>query len=196
MISTEAIENIRNFYSKGIALSKKQEFIRLQIEKAFSLYQHYKSKRLVVQMLMKTKIDDKTISKASAYSYASSAEMLFGELRKYNKDFLRLMVVQDALEEKMKASEIGAQALKTKDYKLWKMASDIFDRAENRIIKAGGLDRDNTEAPDFSRLESNVYVIMGDDDQRKKLAEGLKTGVIDLNEEFAEFEEIIESDEK
>lgn len=139
-------------------------------------------------------------------SYLRDAQIVFGPVLEYKQDFLKNLVVQQLMNdikdaEKMAVWALGeidenGEEIRKQNNGVWKMAKERKEKAMLALIKATGMDKPQDEQIDFSKLESNVYVISVDDDFQKATLKMLESsGSVDLSEQFKTVIEEIEYDE-
>jgi hypothetical protein len=145
------IEALRQYYAdkRGrIELTEHQEAVRQRVVTAHSLLLEARPKQEVCGTLMQ-RFD---ISDRQAYTDIKNAYKLFGEVNRSEKEGLRHIVQELALETFRKAKEMN----------------DLtgMNKALSNIIKLGGLDREDPDLPDFEKLKQAIYPIILDDPVR------------------------------
>lgn len=160
------LEAIEAYYldERGhIELTKHQDQVRRRLLVAHSLYLEAAPRKDIKSKLMKRY----SISAEQAYRDIRHAIRLFGEVNKSEKEGERHMLKELAL-------ETFREARKQHDLKQ-------MNAAISNLIKLGGHDREDPDAPDWEKLKAGLYPIILDDPIRElftKLIE--QNGSIDL----------------
>lgn len=143
LVDNTTLERIRLFYLGGTqSLSEHDEKVRCRWEAAYSLLINQKGiEREAVKVLMKLQ----NISEVQAYRDVHNCTRCFGPVRGMDRQALRNMVTQWAIEYLRKA-EIKS------DFK-------AIDRLLDKIIKANNLDKEDMELPDPSRIQPPVQLL-------------------------------------
>lgn len=200
LIQNNDLDQIRAYYLNKGELTEKQHEKAARYELIFSLYSENRSKTATVNAYMAIceKSDKyKSIGQAQAYRDLNIAEKLFTPLRQYEKGFLRISIIESALEEiKMLRSLIKP------DNKL-KDTLDIIDRinnAEKRLIDASGVKLNDPDLPDFAKIIPHSYTIKLPDHIADLLKDRFSNkGSIDVSEIFnfsdAEYVDLNEDNE-
>jgi len=133
---------IKRHYLSGAELNKRDEKVRVRLAAAFSyLLESKGSDRDCVLML--TKQFD--ISESQAYHDVINSRNLFGDVRKADKEALRYMVTQWAI-------ELLKFATAKKDFR-------GMEKALERITKANNLDKEDQDLPDPSKVQPPVQLL-------------------------------------
>lgn len=199
-IRTEDLEKknlfnqIQEHYIDGKTLPPKIQVIASRWQAAFMLLIHYKSKARVVKILSKMKdIDGNKTSQPQIYRDLRSAELLFGNVNKWQKDTIRYMINDSCLKEITQLEEMMNQAKKKSDWDNYERFSRLKDKAETRLIKSNALDKEDPDIPDFTKLQPNQYLI-GLDEQTNDLLKSIldDSGSVDVSKFLSDNSEDIE----
>ena len=176
-------DKIQSWYiddTDKIKLSQKHEDIRVRWESAYGLLCNYHSPQDAIPGL--DKLDKR--SKAQAYRDIKNAHNLFGDIQATSKDGVRSILYEYA----MKIFQLA-----TNDKNITEM-----NRAMSNLIKLKGLDRDDPEIPDFSRLKPTTQVIKLESDFLDKFGHLLDKKVLDSMKKsvdgkiFFEYKDVID----
>jgi hypothetical protein len=85
------------------------------------------------------------VSRAAAYRDIAAAQRFFGSMQRSEKDYWRVLIREMILETRRLA--FAKNDLKA------------MNAAEANLIRVMGLDKDDPEMPDFSKLEKHEYTI-------------------------------------
>lgn len=175
-------DRIEKYYKNSARLSEKDREICERWELGFALLLEHKNRKVAVSKLIALqKTKGKSLSTNQAYEDISNAENLFAPLRKYTKEFIRLVVIESALKDVRKAE---AMAAKENDVKLWAEIMKVKDKAEKRIIEASGINLQDPNIPDFSKLEMNQFNIQLDPSIVNMMKHFISRGIVDVTEIF------------
>jgi len=143
LVSDTMLERIKLYYLKdNTKLSEHDEQVRCRWAAAYSMLINQRGvAREVVVMLMKTH----AISEAQAYRDVYNCTRCFGPVQGVDRQALRNMVTQWAIEFLRKA------AVKN-DFK-------AMDKFLDRITKANNLDKEDMELPDPSKIQPPVQLL-------------------------------------
>ena len=143
LVSDTTLEKIRLYYlSDENKLSDHDEQVRQRWESAYSMLINQNGiESDVVKMLMK--VHD--ISQMQAYRDVHNCTRCFGPVRGMDRQSLRNMVTQWAIEDYRKASVMNDFRAK--------------DKALDKIIKANNLDKEDMELPDPSKIQPPVQLL-------------------------------------
>ncbi|MEI7982348.1 MAG: hypothetical protein WCI71_11895 [Bacteroidota bacterium] len=143
LVSETTLERIKLYYlSDNTQLSEHDEQVRQRWEAAYSMLINQNGiEREVVKMLMKLH----NLSEMQAYRDVYNCTRCFGPVRGMDRQALRHMVTQWAIESYRKA-------LVKNDFK-------AMDKALERIIKANNLDKEDMELPDPSKIQPPVQLL-------------------------------------
>jgi len=173
-------DKVERYYLSSGKLSPKEKEICERWELAFSLFAEQRSKKMAVQKYIGVlKQRGKNISEVQAYRDFTAAEKLFTPIHKYNKEFLKLVIIESALKDVAKAEELAKE---TKDTKSWVQIMDVKNKAEKRIIEAAGLTLNDPNLPDFGKLQANQFNINVDRKTLDMFRMMMKRGVVDVTE--------------
>ena len=144
--SEKTLERITQYYmTDNIKLSRHDNHIRVRWETAYSMLIHQNGVELdVVRMLMKFY----SISKMQAYRDVYNCTRCFGLIGGMDRQFIRHMVTQWAMESLQQAELIN-------DF-------DAMDGFLNIIIKANNLDKEDVDIPDPSKIQPPVQLLSVD----------------------------------
>lgn len=157
-------ERIWAFYldSETVALTDKEEEIRQRWSACFSLLTQYHSIQQAVQVMQ----SQFQISEAQAYRDARAAMELFGDVTKSDKEAYRHILFEYA----MKIFQLAAS----------KNDMTEMNKALNSMIKIKGLDKEESDIPDFANMIPHTYEIVLPKEQMKLLQDMSKTGLINI----------------
>jgi hypothetical protein len=145
-------DRIQAYYLSNEKLTPKEQEIAERWELAFALLSEHRNKKLAISKYLKIlSTKEQSISIAQAYRDMNDCQRVFAPIQAYSKEFLRLMVIDSAIKD-IKAAENKASEAGT--IPEWNKAMAIKDKAEQRLIKAAGLDDQHPDLPDFSQLEA------------------------------------------
>lgn len=128
-------------HETALVLNEEEKRLLERWEAAFMMLKEHKNTADVRDMLVNTQ----GISRASAYSDIKNCQRLFGDVFKSNKDSLRHIITETANRLIMKAEMDGDTA--------------TVIAALNIIGRYNGLDQDDADLPDFSKLEPHTYIM-------------------------------------
>lgn len=171
----DTFDKIESFYANGTALSEKETIICQRIESAYALLMKHRSKKIAVKKHAATS----KISLVQAYTDFKNAERIFNPLRKYSKEFLRLVTIESAMRD---VRDCEKRAKDTKNINEWEKIMKVKDRAEQRIIKASGLEQDDPNLPDFSKLKPHQYNVELPNEVKKMFFNLMSKGVVDITQ--------------
>lgn len=174
-------DKIEKYYTGTGSLTAKEEEICSRWELAFALLLEHKNKKIAISKyaaIVKINHGSK-LSPAQCYRDFQAAEKLFLPLKKYSKEFLRLVIIESAMRD-IKAAE--KKAKDTTNAKEWFLIMDIKNRAEIRIAKAAGLDVNDPNMPDFAKLQFNQISINVDSKLQTMFSKMLSKGVLDVTD--------------
>jgi len=136
------LEKIREYFDNDqIKLSKTEDDLRIRLEAAFTLLCKYHSNEQAKDRLM----SQFSYSQAQAYRDLRSAIELFGDVVKTKKEASRYILYELAM----------------KNYQLAASVSDIdqMNRAVANLIKITGVDRDDFDLPDPSKIQPPIQML-------------------------------------
>lgn len=181
MSKVDAFVAIQSHIVDDTPLTETHQKIYERWSAAFTLLCKYKIKSIAVQQLM----EQYELSQAQAYRDVSDAERAFGNTRKYHKEALRYMIIEAAFKDIEEFDERARLLPKGEtpgvmELRHWEIAKKLKQEALKTIIKAGGLDKDDIEVPDFSKLQTPDIQISLNSEAVGLLQELLSGGVVDL----------------
>ena len=135
-------QRIRRFYLSDAELSPTDDKVRIRWSAAFSILLDLKgSDRDCANAMIK----QFKISESQAYVDIANAKRLFGDVRKSEKEALRYMVTQWAI-------ELYRMAQSKKDFR-------GMEKALERITKANNLDKEDQDIPDPSKVQPPIQLL-------------------------------------
>lgn len=188
--TTTMLERIQSHVEGRGVLSEADNRIYQRLLMAFGLIRQRDTKASVVRHLTKLHDSDgHQLSESQAWRDVRMAERLFGNYRKYEKEVLRILVIEEALKDSKHAQEVATACYRRRDYKAWEAAMKIKNKAEERLINAGGLNKEDMIVPDFDRIQPPNIEISLPEEQieilRKMAAHGAVNFTKDLETEDA-----------
>jgi hypothetical protein len=178
----DTFDKIERYYRENGKLSTKETEICERWEFAFALYSSQRNKKIAVRKYISIqKSKGEELSIAQAYRDFANAERIFTPLYKYNKEFLKLVIIESSLNDIKKCN---ALAVKQTDVKLWAEIMKVKDKAEKRIIEASGLTLNDPNLPDFTKLQANQFNINLDPTMIEMLKKVMNHGVVDVTQLF------------
>lgn len=178
----DTFDKIEKYYRSSGKLSDKETQICERWELAFAIFSVQRNKKLSVSkylsVLKRKGID---LSPAQAYRDFIAAEKLFTPLQKYSKEFLKLVIIESSLKDVRRAERFAAEV---KDPKQWAEIMKVKDKAEKRIIEASGLNINDPNLPDFSKLVANQFNINVDPSLLNMFQKMMQKGAVDATELF------------
>jgi len=177
------LERIQNYVEGrgSLSISEKRIYNRWLV--AFALIRQRESKSAVVRYLRKIKQGDgEPLSESQAWRDIRNAERLFGNFRQYEKEVLRLLVIDEAIRDSKQAQKAADKLFESEDWRAWEAVMKIKHKAEERIINAGGLNKEDPMVPDFARIQPPDLEITLPDDQIEMIKKMLTVGYVDLSE--------------
>lgn len=168
------------YFSKDgtVELSPKVEKIRLRWSKAWTLLNNFHSPSQAAMVLEK----ETGVKQAQAFRDVRNAINLFGDVNKSSKEGYRHILY----EYSMKALQL---AIKDKDL-------TEMNRAIANMAKLKGLDREDPDIPDFSRLDIGTIEVNVPQDMMELVKNFIGKGVINVsdfnpeNVEDVQFEDV------
>jgi len=160
------MDAIRRFYldDRGrVELTEHQEHVRQRWLTAHAMLLEARAKKEITAILMARY----EITDVQAYRDIRSATQLFGQVNRSEKEGLRHIAQEMAMET----------------FRLARDEKDLagMNKALANVIKLGGLDREDPDLPDFDKLKQGLYPIILDDPVREMLLQLInKEGSIDL----------------
>jgi hypothetical protein len=175
----DAYDRIEAYYTGNKKLSELDQRIAERWELAFLLLQKERNRKIAVSKLISIESrKGRKLSTAQAYADMISAEKLFLPIMDYSKDLLRHVMIESAqrdlknLEERMK-KEVGTT-------KTWIQLMELKHKTESRLIELAGIDKDNPDLPDFSKLELARIELNVPSHVLKIMDKMMETGVVDI----------------
>ena len=133
---------IKRHYLSGAELSKSDERVRVRWSAAFAIHlDSRQTDRHCVLILVK----QFGISESQAYVDVVNSRNLFGDVRKADKEALRYMITQWAI-------DLFRMAELKKDFR-------GMEKALERITKANNLDKEDQDFPDPSKIQPPVQLL-------------------------------------
>ena len=171
------LDKIRKFYLTGedsVALSEKQEVIRVMVYKAWNLMINYHSREQAIKVM----ISD-GCSRAQAYRYVNDSLSIFGNPQVNHKEAKRYLIEEDLM-------RLQQRAIKDKD-------GHLELAVLKQRIKLGGFDKDTDPKFNPDKLEAQSYVLKLHPSAAAMLEAIRDGGVFDFNNletEDVAFEEV------
>jgi hypothetical protein len=144
-------------------LSYEVEQYERSVRMAYGMHLEIKSQKYIVGSLMKTF----NITQSTAYKVLKEAKLIFADLVEINKAIERNLAIEMAKESYRRAV-------------LRDNTSDMVN-ATKALIKAAGLDKEDPDLPDFSKIQPSVIVPMLPEGMEDSILEMLQGGAVDLN---------------
>lgn len=187
----DLLDKIERYYLNEGKLTDNEKAYSERLSLAFSLLLEHKVKKLAIQKYLAVQKEaGNPISDVTAYRDFSLAEKVFVPLQKYNKEFLRLMIINSAQAD---IDEIELKLKTCKDNKMYIALMDQKDKCRQTIIKAGGLMMNDANIPDFSNVQPPDIQINVSPKVEQLLAKLVKFGMVDtsdLKKDYSDFEEV------
>ncbi len=200
-MSDTTIQKIREHILEGSPLTEKQTELFERYKSVFRLLSKHKIKSVVVKKL---KALDATRERSSILRDIKAAEKLFCEVEKYEKEFLRMMVVEDAMQDIQMYKKLIKTELKKgakTNYNVVEILQKLKADATKNLINSAGLKETDMEMPNFAKLENHTYQINIDSTTQnlmQLLEQNMRGGAFDLtrvfNDQILDLE--IEDDER
>lgn len=190
-------DNIERYYLEDAVLSPKELEMVQRYELVFSLYCEHRTRPETISkyMALQKKMGVE-ISAATAYRDLKASEKIFTPLRKYEKEFLRQTLIESAirdikeLEDRMKGKEgIPCPPEEYRDLMRLKHL------AETRIGRYGGLLSDDSNLPDFEKLQPSTFQVILSKNSINMLKQMTSTNKMDFTNLNVEDVEIIDDDD-
>lgn len=157
-------------------LTPKHEAIMQRIDAAWAMLCNHHSRQQVATLLAK----QHDISQSQALRDVGDAIAIYGDMQRSSKEAMRYLTAEMAQKTFQLAAKNGDMA--------------AMNKAIANIIKIHGLDRDDPELPDFSKLQNLIVQVIDDRSEGILEAYAKHEGVIDLTkiDKYTEYEEVIE----
>lgn len=138
------IEKIRaHFLNDDVPLTKHEEELKERLESAFSLLCNYHSNEQAIPVLKKKF----NISQAQAYRDIKNATDIFGDITQTKKEAARYILYELAMKNYQLAASKNPPDL------------EQMNRAVTNMIKIKGLDRDDIDMPDLTKIQPPVQIL-------------------------------------
>lgn len=190
-VNRKDLDRIEKFYLAEASLSPKELEQCARYEQVFAIYCHVKNKKQTISKYMAIlKSKGIEISISTAYRDLDAAENLFAPIRQYNKDFLRMVLIESAVKD---LKRLEKELAKTKDSDKMMQLLMVKDRVEKRISDVSGLQKEDPNLPDFSQLQPHQFHIDLPVQMRSMMNKLLQQGVMDLTNmdlEDVDFEDL------
>lgn len=184
LFKDDTYDRIEKYYLHQGELSGKDIEICERLELAFALLcQHKNRKSSISKYISVLAQKGSSLSESQAYRDFSISERIFTPLRKYNKEFVRLVIIESAMKD---IKEAERKASKTNDVKLWAEIMKIKDKAEKRMIAASGILNEDPNLPDFSKIQPSAFTINVDAKIQNIFNKMITKGTVDITEIFKE----------
>lgn len=176
-------DRIERYYKHAHRLSDKDKEICERWELGFALLLSHRNKRVAAHKLMAVqKQKGFNLSLTQANQDITNAELLFAPMQKYTKEFIRLVIIESAMKDVRRAERLAAKH--GEDPKMWAEIMKVKDKAEKRIIEASGINVNDPNIPDFSKLEMNQFNIQLDPSIVNMMKHFISRGNVDVTEIF------------
>lgn len=175
-----ALDAIREFYldKRGRAkLTPTQESIRQRLVAAHGLLCKFHSPTRAIKKHQKRW----ELSDVQAWRDIRDAISLFGDVQKAEKEGIRYIVYEYAV-------EVFRKAKQKDDFK-------AMARAVDTMAKIMGLDKESPDIPDFEKLKPSMIVVGLPEDQVKRLDTMLAAGAVNFSQKLPTAEEYLEYEE-
>ena len=176
LLVESTIEKIRTYYAEGeekVMLSPKEDRIRKRIHSAylFMMDSRVATEKNVVKKLVNTF----KIGETQAYLDIRNAQVIFGSIKKAEKEMLRHIVTQWAM-------QLYQTGEKEKD-------RDLMSKALDKMIRANSLDNEDVDLPDPSKIQPPVQLLsinfnFIDSPWFSKIDPEVQKGLLELREKF------------
>lgn len=163
---TSNMQIVREYYDGKRSideLSYEVEQYERAVRMAYGMHLEIKSQKYIVGSLMK----NFNISQSMAYKVLKESKQIFADLVEINKAIERNLAIEMAKEAYRRAV-------------LRDNTTDMIN-ATKALIKAAGLDREDPDLPDFSKIQPSVIVPMLPEGMEDSILQMLQTGAVDLN---------------
>lgn len=178
----DTFDKIEQYYRSSGKLSDKEHELCSRWELAFALLCEHRNKKIAVTKYISAQsTKGLELSVATAYRDFENAQNLFVPLKKYSKEFLRLILIESSIRD---VKECERMLKKSRNIKDWSEIMKAKDKAELRIIKSAGLDVDDPNMPDFSKLALADININIDPQMKSMFTKLLKRGTVDVTQLF------------
>lgn len=158
---------IRAFYRNEVeVLTAHQEDVRKRLLLVQSLMLEGRQTFEIISILEK----DFHISNAQAFRDLKNATGIYGDMRKAEKEGIRWMLYDMAMQDYNKYKEDDN----------WKAAA----LARKDLIAIAGVDREDPDTPDFSKLQPPPIVLLFSEEMERQIERTKGEGVVDLTELF------------
>lgn len=156
---------VQHYRDESVVLSDKEKEVLSRWETAFTFMRKHRTVSQTVDLLMRFFPD---ISKVTAYRDVVNAQRLFGSVMESNKEGLRHLLTEFCM-------DLIARAKKNGDMK-------AENAAIANMIKINGLDREDPDLPDFSKLQPHQYNIQLPPEVLELLLNIVKSGKINISD--------------
>jgi|GEM_PF-2841892 len=163
LTNKQVVLNLFIGHTKEEELTDAQMLYLRKIRACYGMMLEWFSKNYVMGAL----ISQFSISQSQAYRLYNDAEEIFGSQYKASKEFKRHMAEEMAKEVYRRAKKVGS-------------LGSMID-ALHAFIRATGVEREDPDIPDFSKLEPHQIEAVLPQELTVNILETLKAGVINLN---------------
>lgn len=180
------VDRVHGYYLGNFDLTPDEKKICERWETIYSLMVTHKIKAKVVKQVEELYPG---LSRPQIYRDIRNAEQIFSPIRSHSKDFLRMLVIEQAMAEidecdaKIKKLEEENDG-KTLSVTKWEMIKRVRDRALKTIIEAGGLKLNDPALPDPSKIQQHQFTIELPPDMINLIEGLLSKGVVDISAIF------------
>ena len=201
-----SFDRIQKFYREGYKLNAQETEMCQRLEMAFSLLCETRVRTTAVKKYIAVlKQKGKTIAYSTAQHDFIAAEQLFAPIFKYTKEYLKLVVIESAIKDINRSEKIldaifeefdsnqkqnvtkkkredKTNLLSSHNLNMYQRAMKSKDMAERRIIEASGLNVNDPNLPDFSKLQMNQFNINVSPDIYDFLKSVVSKGAVNVTE--------------
>lgn len=160
------VEVLRQYYHgerQASDLTEHQKEKRKRIDSCYHLLLDAQTSSTIVEML----VEEFGLSKVQAYRDITDTEVIWGPMRKGNKEMKRQIAENMALEAFRRAKQ-------TKDSKAMTAAAKAY-------TDASGVNQFDPELPDFGKMEANLVIMVVAPEVKLALDQMLAGGAVNLN---------------
>lgn len=178
------LDKIRKFYLKGedsVALTEKQDEIRIRVYKAWNLLITYHSKEQAMAVIM----TEYGCSRAQSYRYVSDSMSIFGNPLANQKEAEKYLLGEDLIRSQQRSLKNNDEA--------------SYLKALGLRIKLGGFDKDTLQNFDPEKLKAQTYILKVHPSVLKEIENRSDGGSLDFNNldsENVDYQEVNEDDDE
>ncbi len=127
-----------------------------RIDVADVLIRNSNPPKKVAAMLMKRFPD---VSRATAFRYIADAKYIYGSISKTDRQYWKEIVIDNILETRRETLQAAKRLIKAGQFKEAAALFKVVAQSDANLGKYTGADRDDTDIPDFSRLQPPTQII-------------------------------------